>query len=109
MTFKHIEGKTPELVEKFGINGWYTNKVQEPLRNSVREFTKSRTMFDMTTNPKMVSELELKVTEEIREFLKKENIPTDLVLATIGKVMPPQAVLFKQAYKSKMFLRKLKE
>lgn len=93
MTFKHIEGKTPELVEKFGINGWYTNKVQEPLRNSVREFTKSRTMFEMTTNPKMVTELEQKVSEEIREFLKKENIPTELVLATIGKVMPPQAVL----------------
>ena len=93
MTFKHIEGKTPELVEKFGINGWYINKVQEPLRNSVREFTKSRTMFEMTTNPKTVSELEKKVSEEIREFLKKENIPTELVLATIGKVMPPQAVL----------------
>ena len=93
MTFKHIEGKTPELVEKFGVNGWYTNKVQEPLRNSVREFTKSRTMFEMTTNPKMVTELEQKVSEEIREFLKKENIPTELVLATIGKVMPPQAVL----------------
>ena len=93
MTFKHIEGRTPELVEKFGVNGWYTNKVQEPLRNSVREFTKSRTMFEMTTNPKIVSELEQKVSEEIREFLKKENIPTELVLATIGKVMPPQAVL----------------
>ena len=57
MTFKHIEGKTPELVEKFGLNGWYINKVQEPLRNSVREFTKSRTMFEMTTNPKIVTEL----------------------------------------------------
>ncbi len=93
MTFKHIEGKTPELVEKFGLNGWYINKVQEPLRNSVREFTKSRTMFEMTTNPKIVTELEQKVSEEIKEFLKKENIPTELVLATIGKVMPPQAVL----------------
>ena len=93
MTFKHIEGKTPELVEKFGINGWYINKVQEPLRNSVRDFTKSRTMFEMTTDPKTVYELEKKVSEEIREFLKKENIPTELVLATIGKVMPPQAVL----------------
>ena len=93
MTFKHIEGKTPELVEKFGINGWYINKVQEPLRNSVRDFTKSRTMFEMTTDSKTVYELEKKVSEEIREFLKKENIPTELVLATIGKVMPPQAVL----------------
>ena len=41
-TFKHTEGKTPELVEKFGLNrvengnvvgGWYGNKVKEPFRN----------------------------------------------------------------------------
>lgn len=93
MTFKHIEGKTPELVENFGVKGWYTNKVQEPLRNSVREFTKTRTMFEMTTDPKVVSELEHRVAQEIREFLKNEKIPTELVLATIGKVMPPQAVV----------------
>lgn len=93
LTFKHIEGQTPILVEKFGTTGWYKNKVQEPLRNSVREFTKAQTMFEMTTDPRVVTELETKVAQEIMLFLKKENIPTELVLATIGKVMPPQAVI----------------
>ena len=102
MTFKHIEGKTPILIENFGNTtiengaakgGWYGNKVKEPLRNSVREFTKGKTMFEMTTNPIAVTELEKKITDEIREFLKVEGIPTELVAVTIGKVMPPQAVL----------------
>ena len=93
LTFKHIEGKTPILVENFGVTDWYKNKVKEPIRNSVREFTKTKTMFEMTTDPKVVSELELRVSQEIKDFLKTEGIPTELVLATIGKVMPPQAVI----------------
>ena len=31
LTFKHIAGKTPILVEKFG-NNWYENKVKEQVR-----------------------------------------------------------------------------
>lgn len=93
MTFKHISGKTPILIKEFGEEGWYNNKVKEPLRNSIREFTKSKTMFEMTTDPATVTELEKKVADEIRLFLKTEGIPTELVVVTIGKVMPPQAVL----------------
>lgn len=102
ITFKHMEGKTPELVEKFGLpnvvsgavsGGWYGNKVREPFRNSVREFTKGKTMFEMTTSPTTITDMEKRVSEELRTFLKTEGIPTELVVVTIGKVMPPQAVL----------------
>lgn len=92
LTFKHIEGKTPILMEKFGT-GWYHNKVKEPLRNSTRTFTKSHKMFEMTTDAATTDKLEKMVTTEIRAFLKKERIPTELLLATVGKVMPPKAVI----------------
>ncbi len=92
LTFKHISGKTPILVEKFG-NSWYANKVREPLRNSTRSFTKSHKMFDMTTNPEVTDKLEKMVTQEIRTFLVKEGIPTELVLVTVGKVLPPKKVV----------------
>ena len=92
LTFKHIEGKTPILVEKFG-NNWYENKVKQPLRNSVREFTKGNTMFAMTTDPNIVTKLEAVVTNEVQKFLKDEIIPTELVKVTVGKVSPPQAVI----------------
>ena len=94
LTFKHIAGQSPILVEKFGLDGkWYLNKVREPLRNTVRDFTKSHMMFDMTTSAETTTMLENKVQLEVREFLKVEGIPTELVKATIGKVMPPQAVI----------------
>lgn len=106
LTFKHIEGETPILIERFGQThrtvyedgtilakyGWYGNKVKEPLRNSVRSFTKSHKMFDMTTNKQISDMLEKQVQKEIREFLKAEGIPTELVVATVGKVLPPEKV-----------------
>lgn len=92
LTFKHISGKTPILVEKFG-NNWYANKVREPLRNSTRSFTKDHKMFEMTTDAEVTDKLEAMVTKEIRDFLVKEGIPTELVLATVGRVMPPNRVI----------------
>ncbi len=92
LTFKHIEGKTPILVEKFG-NDWYKNKVREPLRNSTRTFTKNHTMFEMTTDSAITDKLEQQVKKEIREFLLREKMPTELVEATVGKVMPPKTVI----------------
>lgn len=106
LTFQHIKGKSPVLVEKFGKTvresyddgtvrakfGWYGNKVREPLRNSVRSFTKGHKMFDMTTNKEVSDKLEKQVQEEIRNFLIAEGIPTNLVVATVGKVLPPEKV-----------------
>ena len=92
LTFKHIAGKTPILVENFG-NNWYRNKVREPLRNSTRSFTKTHKMFEMTTDSEVTDKLEEMVTKEIRQFLKDEKIPTELVLATVGRVMPPAKVI----------------
>lgn len=93
LTFKHIKSKTPILIEKFGKLKWYKNKVREPLRNSVRSFTKNNKMFDMTTNSNTTTRLQEIVESEVRAFLRKEDIPTELMKATIGKVMPPQAVI----------------
>lgn len=92
LTFKHIEGKTPILVEHFGAR-WYENKVKEPFRNAVREFTKNNTMFQMTTSPETVTKLEAAINNEIQKFLQDEGIPTELVRVSVGKVSPPQAVI----------------
>lgn len=94
MTFKHIEGETPVLVEDFGLNmAWYRNKVREPLRNTVRNYTKGRKMFEMTTDPKYTIELEKLVTKTISDFLRAEKIPTELVRSTIGKVYAPEEII----------------
>ena len=100
MTFQHIEGKTPILIEKFGLNdpnfvgaGWYSSKIQQPLRNDVREFVKDYAMFEISTDPAIANLLQTVVTKKIQEFILKEGIPTTLVNVSVGKVMPPQSVV----------------
>ena len=100
MTFQHIEGKTPILVEKFGIpkegnlgSGWYASKIQQPLRNDVREFVKDYSMFEISTNPAIANLLQSVVAKKVQEFILKEGMPTSLVNVSVGKVMPPQSVV----------------
>lgn len=100
MTFKHIEGKTPVLVEKFGLMkednpnaGWYPSKIKQPLRNDVREFVKDYSMFEISTNPAIANQLQTIVAKKVQQFIAKEGIPTTLVNVSVGKVMPPESVV----------------
>jgi len=92
LTLMNEEGKTPILVDKFG-HKWYINKVREPLRNIVRNFTKDHKMFEMTTDSKITTDLENLVFTKMTKFLKEEKIPVKLVRVTVGKVMPPEAIV----------------
>jgi regulator of protease activity HflC (stomatin/prohibitin superfamily) len=98
MTFKHTQGKTPILVEHFGLQGedgqgWYASKLQQPLRNDVRSFVKEQSMFGITTDPRISDKLQSVITEKIRLFIKQNNIPTELLNVSVGKVMPPETVI----------------
>lgn len=96
MVFKHKangeDGGTPKLVSKFGKD-WYKNKVREPLRKSVRSFTKQHKMFEMTTDANVTDQLAIIAKQEIEKYIKESGIPTELVLATVGRVMPPDEVV----------------
>ena len=92
LTFKSIEGKTPILVEKFGGN-WYENSISQPLRNVVRNFTKSHTTFMMTTNSNIIDDLQKLVKEEITALLSKVGVPIELLRVSVGKVLPTQAII----------------
>lgn len=92
LTLVNIEGETPILVDKFGVH-WYENKVREPLRNITRDFTKDKTMFEMTTDKTISKKLELYVFDYVQSFLLKEKIPVKLLRVTVGKVMPPQKII----------------
>lgn len=103
LAFQYIEGETPILVEKFGLpiidtnrystGGWYGSRVKEPLKNTIREYTKSKTMFDMTTNPNSVVELEKIIISEVTKYLNEEKIPVILLTANVGKVNPPVDII----------------
>lgn len=92
MTFQHIEGKTPILLEHFG-DAWYSGKIQQPLRNDIRNFVKQYSMFEISTNPVVVDELQKVVEAKVRLFIASQKIPTQLLNVSVGKVMPPKTVI----------------
>ena len=95
--FQNIAGKTPVLVEKFGVGGsgrdWYTNNLREAVRNMARDFTKSKKVFEMTTDKATVDEMQLRVATEVNALLKSKQIPVKLIRVTVGKVFPPKKVV----------------
>lgn len=92
MTFQHQEGKTPILLQHFG-DAWYSGKIQQPLRNDVRNFVKGYTMFEISTDPVIADELQKVVEAKVRMFITKEKIPTQLLNVSVGKVLPPKTVI----------------
>jgi len=92
LTFQHQKGNTPSLVKNFG-KAWYKNNISEPLRNYTRSYTKKHKMFEMTSNGKVTDELQKQVTARVRALLVQRGIPTDLILAAVGRVIPPASVI----------------
>lgn len=94
LTFKNIAGKTPLLVEQFGSNNqWYTNLLQKPLQNTVTIFVKKQKFESILNDEKIMLELQNSIRYGVEDFLKKYQIPTQLVTVNIGKISPPQEVI----------------
>ena len=95
--FQNIAGKTPILVEQFGVGDsgrdWYTNNLREAVRNMARDFTKSKKVFEMTTDKATVDEMQTRIAKEVNSLLKNKKIPVRLIRITVGKVFPPKKVV----------------
>lgn len=88
-----IEGRSPELVARFGPN-WYQNNVKEAFRTYVREEVQKYPLFELTTNPATRAKLQTAVEEAVRrKLIEKQKIPVRLNRVVIGSILPPKGVL----------------
>lgn len=88
-----IEGRSPELVRKFGPN-WYVNNVKEAFRTFVREEVQKYPLFALTTDPTTRQKLQDAIGQEVRtKLIEKNNIPVHLVRVVVGSILPPKGVL----------------
>ena len=92
LIFQHQQGQTPLLVKNFGPK-WYKNNISEPLRGYTRAFTKKHNVFEMISNDDVANQLKTEVVKRVRKLLIEYKIPTDLILATVGRVTPPKSVI----------------
>lgn len=102
-----IEGRSPELISRFGPN-WYANNVKEAFRTFVREEVQKYQLFELTTKPATRAKLQEAVEQEVRTRLfDKPGLPIRLNRVVIGSILPPKGVLEQTAETIKQEQRKI--
>ncbi|MBA3753934.1 MAG: hypothetical protein H0X01_07335 [Nitrospira sp.] len=102
-----LEGRSPELISRFGPN-WYANNVKEAFRTFVREEVQKYQLFELTTKPATRAKLQEAVEQEVRARLfDKPGLPIRLNRVVIGSILPPKSVLEQTAETIKQEQRKI--
>src|SRR5512146_750299 len=88
-----IEGRSPELISRFGPN-WYQNNVKEAFRTFVREEVQKYPLFQLTTDPTTRAKLQDAIAREIQtKLIEKQGIPLWLNQMVVGSLLPPKGVV----------------
>ncbi|MDC8446863.1 MAG: hypothetical protein LV473_00745 [Nitrospira sp.] len=88
-----VEGRSPELIAKYGPN-WYQNNVKEAFRTFVREEVQKYPLFQLTTDPTTRNKLQDAIAREVQtKLIEKQNIPIRLNRIVVGSIMPPKGVV----------------
>jgi len=88
-----IEGRTPELINRFGPN-WYQNNAKEAFRTFVREEVQKYPLFQLTTDPTTRTKLQEAIAREVQtKLLEKQSLPIKLNRVVVGSILPPKGVV----------------
>jgi regulator of protease activity HflC (stomatin/prohibitin superfamily) len=88
-----VEGRSPELISRFGPN-WYQNNVKEAFRTFVREEVQKYPLFQLTTDPTTRAKLQDAIAKEVQtKLIDKQNIPVKLNRVVVGSILPPKGVV----------------
>lgn len=102
-----IQGRSPELISRFGPN-WYLNNVKEAFRTFVREEVQKYPLFELTTKPATRTKIQEAVEQEVRKnLIERQAMPIHLNRVVIGSILPPKGVLEQTAETIKQEQRKI--
>ncbi len=102
-----VEGRSPELVQRFGPQ-WYANNVKEAFRTIVREEVQKYPLFELTTRPAIRTKLQDAIDQEVRiKIIDKNRMPLVLNRVVVGSILPPKGVLEQTAETIKQEQRRI--
>ena len=88
-----VEGRSPELISRFGPN-WYVNNAKEAFRTFVREEVQRYPLFQLTTDPTTRAKLQDAIAREVQnKLIEKQGIPVRLNRIVVGSILPPKGVV----------------
>ena len=80
------------LVTKFG-NKWFENNVRAQYSTLVRNAVKERNMSDMMSSAVVAQQVDDKVSAELKDLVKRNNIPVEIISISLGRAKPNEKVL----------------
>lgn len=92
VSIKAISGKTPDLYQKAGLN-FYERKIQLKFLNLLRNFARSETSSDLTSNEQTTENGQVDIKEKLQAYVDSIELPVIIEQVFIGKATPPEAVL----------------
>jgi len=88
-----IEGRSPELISKYGPS-WYATNAKEAFRTFVREEVQKYPLFQLTTDPTTRAKLQDAIAKEVHaKLIEKQGIPVRLNRIVVGSILPPKGVV----------------
>ncbi len=88
-----IEGRSPELISRYGPS-WYQNNVKEAFRTFVREEVQRYPLFQLTTDPTTRTKLQDAIAREVQtKLIDKQTMPIRLNRVVVGSILPPKGVV----------------
>lgn len=81
-----------QLVDKFGSN-WFNNNLRAQYTALVRNKVKDYNMSEMMSDNNVSKEIDSYLTKEIRELVKENNIPIEVISISLGRAKPNPEVL----------------
>lgn len=92
VSIKAVSGKTPSLYQKAGKD-YYERKIQLKFLNLLRNFARSETSSDLTSNEQTTEQGQVDIKEQLQAYVDSIELPVIVESVFIGKATPPKAVL----------------
>jgi regulator of protease activity HflC (stomatin/prohibitin superfamily) len=92
LKLKVRKGETPDLYKNFGED-WYNNSLSPTFKAIVRDKASGYKLFELTSDRKILANIEISLDSQIRAYVKSINLPVDIMQVTIGAITPPDEVL----------------
>ena len=80
-------------VKHFGADYWYSHNLKEPYRTIVRDVSKQYNMTAIMTDPKVLAEIEDKISQQFEAHIKSTGLHVHLRKLSMGKVLPNASVV----------------
>lgn len=81
-----------KLITKFGTD-WFKNNLKNQYTQIVRDQIKENSMSDMMSNVTVSGTVDKNVTKELRDLVKENDIPVEIINISLGRAKPNPEVL----------------